>query len=149
MEKTYLPSQILMLMPGDLYKVASTLFAYQKDGEITYSKRNAEYLHLDQAVAEQCVQTLVDIKLIEPLEQAGGVWKFKINKPLIEVAKGRPLTEIPNKPLIKLSEAITWKEQATTKERTANEILGEIERLKKELMAKVKEDNNKTDELPW
>ena len=136
-------------MPGDLYKVASTLFAYQKDGEITYSKRNAEYLHLDQAVAEQCVQTLVDIKLIEPLEQAGGVYRFKINKPLIEVAKGRPLTEIPNKPLIKLSEAITWKQQATTKERTANEILGEIERLKKELMQKVKEDNNKTNELPW
>ena len=138
-----------MLMPGDLYKVASTLFAYQKDGEVTYSKRNADYMHLDQDVAEQCVQTLIDIKLIEPLEQAGGVWKFKINKPLIEVAKGRPLTEIPDKPLIKLSDAITWKQQATTKERTANELLEEIERLKKELMTKVREDNNKTDQLPW
>lgn len=139
-----------MLMPGEMYKVMDTLFAFQKeDGIITYSKRNCEFLHLDQAIVEQAIQTAINYKLIEYVDMAGGIYKFRIVLPTLEAAKMINLTEVPNKPLFKPAEAITWKQQANTKERSANEILSEIERLKKELMAKVKEDNNKTDELPW
>lgn len=137
-------------MPSDLYKVATTLFAFQKDGEITYSKRNASYLHLDQAIADQCVQTLIDYKLITYVEQSGGVYKFKINAPTIEAAKLIPLTEVPNKPLLRLSEEIKWKQQSSTKEMSPDEILGQIQVLKEMLMKKVKPtETNAPDDLPW
>lgn len=137
-------------MPGDMYKVLDTLFAFQKDGEISYSKRNCEFLHIDQAIVEQAIQTAIDYKIIEFVEQTGGVYKFRPVIATLEAAKLIPLNEVPNKPLFKPSDEIKWKEQATTKERTANELLEEIERLKKELMTKVREDNNKTNEqLPW
>lgn len=149
-EKIYLPAQVSYLMPSDLYKVATTLFAFQKDGEVTYSKRNSTYLHLDQAIADQCIQTLIDYKLITPAGQDGGVYKFKINASTIEAAKSQPLTEIPSKPVLRLSEDIKWKQQTTTKELSPEEILGQIEALKRQLMTKVKaEQNNDTDTLPW
>ena len=137
-------------MPGEMYKVMDTLFAFQKeDGTITYSKRNCEFLHLDQAIVEQAIQTAIDYKLIEYVDMAGGVYKFRIVIPTLEAAKMINLTEVPNKKLFKLSEAITWKQQATTKERSTNDILSEIEALKKELMQKVREDNNNASDLPW
>jgi len=137
-------------MPSDLFKVATTLFAFQKDGEVSYSKRNATYLHLDQAIADQCIQTLVDYKLITPTGQDGGVYKFKINASTIEAAKSQPLTEIPNKPLLKLAEDIKWKNMSNTKPMTPDEILRQIDELKKKLMVTVKaEQNNTSDDLPW
>lgn len=148
-EKIYLPAQISYLMPSDLYKVATTLFAFQKEGEVSYSKRNATYLHLDQAIADQCIQTLVDYKLITPAGQDGGVWKFKINAPVIEAAKLQPLTEIPNKPILKLSSEITFKQMSNTKPMTPEEILSQIQTLKQMLMKQVKTENNDTDNLPW
>ena len=150
MEKIYLPAQISYLMPSDLYKVATSLFAFQKDGEVSYCKRNATYLHLDQAIADQCIQTLIDYKLITFVEQSGGVYRFKINAPTIEAAKQIPLTEIPNKPLLRLSEEIKWKQQPTTKEMSPDEILGQIQALKEMLMKKVKPtETNAPDDLPW
>lgn len=134
-------------MPSDLYKVATALFAFQKDGEITYSKRNASYLHIDESIADQCIQTLINYKLIEFVEQSGGVWKFRINAPVIEAAKQTPLTAIPEKPIIRLAEEIKWKQQTSTKEMSPDEILAQIESLKRQLMSKVK-DNNDSD-LPW
>lgn len=149
-EKIYLPAQVSYLMPSDLYKVATSLFAFQKDGEVSYSKRNATYLHIDQAIADQCIQTLIDYKLITPAGQDGGVYKFKINASTIEAAKLTPLTEIPNKPLLRLSEEIKWKNQAATKAMTPEEILGQIQNLKELLMKQVKtEENNTSDGLPW
>lgn len=149
-KKTYLPYQVKMLMPGEMYKALDTLFSFQKeDGMITYSKRNCEFLHLPQPVVEQAIQTAIDYKLIEYVSQDGGVHKFRIVLPTLEAAKQIPLNEVPNKALFKPADEIKWKQQATAKERTANELLEEIERLKKELMTKVREDNNKTNELPW
>lgn len=141
--------QVKALMPGDLYKVLDALFAFQKEGTISYSKRNAEFLHLDQAIADQAIQTAVDYKLITPIEQSGGVYRFRINGAAFEAAKMTPLTEVPNKPILKLSSEITFKQQANTKELSAEEILGQIEALKRQLMTKVKEENNTSDGLPW
>ena len=150
MEKIFLPAQISYLMPSDLYKVATSLFAFQKDGEVSYSKRNASYLHIDEAIADQCIQTLIDYKLISFVEQSGGVYRFKINAPTIEAAKLIPLTEIPNKPLFKLSSEIKWKQQSTTRELSPDEILGQIQALKEMLMKKVKPtETNAPDDLPW
>lgn len=137
-------------MPSDLYKVATSLFAFQKDGEVTYSKRNASYLHIDEAIADQCIQTLIDYKLISFVEQAGGVYRFKINRATIEAVKQIPLTEVPNKPLLRLSEEIKWKQQPTTRELSPDEILGQIQALKEMLMKKIKPtETNAPDDLPW
>ena len=137
-------------MPSDLYKVATSLFAFQKEGEITYSKRNASYLHIDEAIADQCIQTLIDYKLISFVEQSGGVYRFKINRATIEAAKLIPLTEIPNKQLFKLSGEIKWKQQPTTRDLSPDEILGQIQALKEMLIKKVKPtETNAPDDLPW
>ena len=149
MNRIYLPMQIKALLPSDVYKVLDALMTFQKEGTITYSKRNAEFLHLDQAIAEQAVQTAINYKLIEPIEQAGGVYKFKINQTTLETAKLTPLTEIPNKPLLKLAETITFKQEMGTKQKTNEEILEEIRRLQAQLMANVKPENNDTNDLPW
>lgn len=150
MDKIYIPMQVKALMPGDLYKVLDALFAFQKEGTISYSKRNAEFLHLDQAITDQAIQTAVDYKLITPIEQSGGVYRFRINGAAFEAAKMTPLSEVPNKPLLKLSSEITFKNQTTTKELSPEEILGQIEALKRQLMSKVKaEQNNDADTLPW
>ena len=149
-EKIYLPYQVSMLMPGDMYKTMVALFASQKDGVISYSKRNCEFLHLDQAIVEQAIQTAIDHKLITPVEQSGGVYRFKIIQPTIEAAKMTSVTDIPNKPLLKLSTDITFKNQAITKAMSPEEILSQIQTLKQMLMKQVKtEENNDTDNLPW
>lgn len=136
-------------MPSDMYKTMITLAAFQKEGIISYSKKNADFLHLDQAVTDQVIQTAINYKLIEPLEQAGGVYKFKINQTTLETAKLTPLTEIPNKPLLKLAETITFKQEMGTKQKTNEEILEEIRKLQAQLMANVKPENNDTNDLPW
>lgn len=149
-EKIYLPYQVSMLMPGDMYKTMVALFASQKDGVISYSKRNCEFLHLDQAIVEQAIQTAIDHKLITPVEQSGGVYRFKIIQPTIEAAKMTSVTDIPNKPLLKLSTDITFKNMSNTKSMTPEEILNQIQTLKQMLMKTVKtEENNDTDNLPW
>ena len=139
-----------MLMPGDMYKTMVALFASQKDGVISYSKRNCEFLHLDQAIVEQAIQTAIDHKLITPVEQSGGVYRFKIIQPTIEAAKMTSVTDIPNKPLLKLSTDITFKNMSNTKPMTPEEILSQIQTLKQMLMKQVKtEQNNDADTLPW
>lgn len=149
-EKIYLPYQVSMLMPGDMHKTMVALFASQKDGVISYSKRNCDFLHLDQAIVEQAIQTAIDHKLITPVEQSGGVYRFKIIQPTIEAAKMTSVTDIPNKPLLRLSTDITFKQMNNTKPMTPEEILGQIEALKRQLMTKVKaEQNNDADTLPW
>ena len=150
MDKIYIPMQVKALMPGDLYKVLDALFAFQKEGTISYSKRNAEFLHLDQAIADQAIQTAVDYKLITPIEQSGGVYRFRINGAAFEAAKMTPLSEVSNKPILKLSSEITFKQMDSTKELSADEILAQIDRLKRQLMNKVKaEQTSNTDDLPW
>lgn len=149
MEKIYIPAQVSMLMPSDMYKTMITLFAFQKEGIISYSKKNADFLHLDQAVTDQVIQTAINYKLIEPIEQTGGVYKFKINQTVMETAKLTPLTEIPNKPLLKLANEITFKQEMGTKQKTNEEILEEIRKLQAQLMSNVKPENNDTNDLPW
>ena len=147
-QKIYLPYQVKMLMPGEMYKVLDTLFGFQKEGCITYSKKNCEFLHIDQAIVEQCIQTAIDKKIIEPLEMNGGVYKFKINQTTIETAKLTPLTEIPNKPILKLSEEITFKNEMGSKKPTNEQLLEQIRQLQAQLMSQVRE-NNETNDLPW
>lgn len=131
-------------MPAEMFKVMDTIFAFQKDdGIVTYSKRNAEFLHIDLAIADQCIQTAVDSKIITPIGMDGGVYKFRINEGTIEAIKQIPLPEIARKPLLKLSDEIKWKNQTSTKELSNDEILEQIRQLQSMLKKNVTED------LPW
>lgn len=137
-------------MPGDMYKVLDTLFAFQREGCITYSKRNCEFLHLDQAVVEQAIQTAINYKIIEPLEMNGGVYKFKINQATIEASKLIQLNGIPNKPLFKLADEIKFKGVMKEKPQTNEAILEQIRQLQAELKKRMEGPENNTDsDLPW
>lgn len=141
-------------MPSDMYKTMITLAAFQKEGIISYSKKNADFLHLDQAVTDQVIQTAINYKLIEPIEQTGGVYKFKINQTVMETAKLTPLTEIPNKPLLKLATDITFKQEMGSRQKTNEELLEEIRKLQAQLMDNVKVDisappEHAANDLPW
>ena len=109
--KIYLPMQIKALMPSDMYKVLDVLVAFQKEGIVSYSKRNAEFFHMDLAVADQAIQTAIDIKLLIPVEKDGGVYKFRINEDVIKRAQEVNLKDISSKKMIKLSTDITFKSQ--------------------------------------
>lgn len=148
-QKIFIPHQLKALLPPEMYKVLDTLFAFQKEGIISYSKRNSEFLHIDQAICDQCIQTAIDKKIIAPVEQSGGVYRFKINKELMEVAKNIPLTEIPHKALLKLSSEITFKELMKTKQPSNEELMEQIRRLQAQLMNQVVKDNNGDSGLPW
>lgn len=147
--------QVKALLPSDMYKVLDALMAFQKEGgTITYSKRNAEFLHLPVEITDQAIQTAINYKLIEPLEQAGGVYKFKINQTTLETAKLTPLTEIPNKPLLKLATDITFKQEMGSRQKTNEELLEEIRKLQAQLMDNVKIDisappEHAANDLPW
>lgn len=148
MEKIYIPAQVSMLMPSDMYKVMTTLTAFQKEGIISYSRRNAQFLHLDEAIADQAIQTAINYKIIEPVSAEGGVYRFKLVQPTLEAAKLVQLTDIPNKPLLKPAESIEFKETMKTKQPSNEELLEKIRQLQAQLMTQVKE-NNDTDSLPW
>lgn len=144
MNRIFLPLQLKALMPADMFKVMDTIFGFQKeDGMVTYSKRNAEFLHIDQAIADQCIQTAVDRKIITPVGMDGGVYKFKINEGTIEAIKHIPLPEIARKPLLKLSDEIKFKEVGKSKPLSNDEILEQI----RQLQAMLKK--NVTEDLPW
>ena len=139
-----------MLMPSDMYKTMITLAAFQKEGIISYSKKNADFLHLDQAVTDQVIQTAINYKLIEPIEQTGGVYKFRINQTVMETAKLTPLTEIPNKPLLKLADEIKFKQEMGSRQPSTEALLEQIRQLQAQLMTQVKNENNEcNDALPW
>lgn len=148
MDKIYLSYQVKMLLPGDVYKVLDTLFAFQKEGCITYSKRNCEFLHMEQPIVEQAIQTAINAKIITPVEMAGGVYKFKIVAETIEKAKLVQLTDIPNKPLLKLAEEITFKQTMNKPEPSTEALLEQIRVLQAQLMNQMK-DNKTEDGLPW
>lgn len=148
MEKIYLPHQLKALLPAEMYKVLDTLFAFQKEGIVTYSKRNADFLHLDNAITDQAIQTAINYKIIAPIEMAGGVYKFKIVGETIEKAKLVQLTDIPNKPLLKLADEITFKQTMNKPEPSTEALLEQIRVLQAQLMNQMK-DNKTEDGLPW
>jgi hypothetical protein len=151
MDKIYLPMQVKALLPSDVYKVLDALMTFQKEGgTITYSKRNAEFLHLPVEITDQAIQTAINYNLIKPIEMSGGVYKFKINQTAIEVAKAVPLTKIPNNSLLKLADEIKFKQEMGTKQPSTEALLEQIRQLQAQLMTQVKNENNEgNDGLPW
>ena len=108
--RIYLPLQIKALLPAEAYKVIDLLTVFQKeDGTVSYSKRNAEFLHMDEVICEQAVQTAIDIKLFLPVGVDGGVYRFKLNTDVIKRAQEVSLKDIPEKKMINLSGNITFK----------------------------------------
>ena len=146
-QKIYLPHQLKALLPSDAYKVLDTLMSFQKEGIISYSKRNADFLHLDSAITDQVIQTAIDRKIIAPVEQSGGVYRFKILTETIEKAKEIQMTDIPKYPLIELSEEITFKNEMGKKEKSAEQLIAEIAELKRQLMSKM--NNPVPNDLPF
>lgn len=110
-QKIFLPLQCKALLPSDCYKVLDTLFAVQKDGKISYSKRNAQFLHLDEAICDQAIQTAIDKKLIVLEAKEGGVWTFTINSEQLEKFKNVKLQDVPGIKLIDMSTEITFKHE--------------------------------------
>lgn len=154
MEKIYLSYQVKMMMPGDMYKVMDTLFAFQKEGQISYSKRNCEFLHLDQSVVEQAIQTAINYKLIKPVEMAGGIYRFDINSTVLEASKLIELKDVPTKPLFKLADEIKFKNEMGRKgvesSMTTEQMLAQIQILQSMIKRKMEEpENNADSDLPW
>ena len=152
--KIYLPFQLKALFSPEMYKVMDVLFGFQKEGIISYSKRNCEFLHLPQPVVEQCVQTAVDRKIIEPVELAGGVYRFRIISSTIEAYRQVALADVSDGTPFKLSEEITFKnigkQQPEQKRLSNEEILAQLSALRQQLAANLKGEENKgLDDLPW
>ena len=108
-KKTYLPMQVKYLMPESMYKVIDALVVFQKDGIMSYSKKMCEYLHMDESIVEQCIQTAIDMKLFTLAEKNGGIFKFKLNEDTIKKMNEIPLKDVNHIKLITLSTEIRFK----------------------------------------
>lgn len=155
-QKIYLPFQLKALFTPEMYKVMDVLFGFQKEGIISYSKRNCEFLHMPQEVVEKCVQTAVDRRLIEPVELAGGVYRFRINASTIEGYRQVALSQVSDGTPFKLSEEITFREigkkggVGDIKSLSNEEILHQLNVLKEQLAKNLRgDDNDKFNDLPW
>lgn len=108
--RIYLPAQLKALMPEQMLKVIDLLFIFQKeDATITYSKKNSLFLHMDEVITDQAIQTAIDINLILPVGVENGIYKFKINQDVIKKFQEIALKDIQDKNLINLSGNITFK----------------------------------------
>lgn len=110
-KRIYLPLQLKVLMQPEMYKTADVLFASQKDGKITYSKRNSQFLKLDEAITDQAVQTLIDKKIIAPEGKENGYWRFRIIEETLEKYKALDWETVGSAGLIPLSEEIKFKNE--------------------------------------
>lgn len=108
--RIYLPAQLKALMPEQMLKVIDLLFIFQKeDATITYSKKNSLFLHMDEVITDQAIQTAIDINLLLPVGVENGIYKFKINQDVIKKFQEIALKDIQDKNLINLSGNITFK----------------------------------------
>lgn len=108
--RIYLPAQLKALMPEQMLKVIDLLFIFQKeDATITYSKKNSLFLHMEEVITDQAIQTAIDINLLLPVGVENGIYKFKINQDVIKKFQEIALKDIQDKNLINLSGNITFK----------------------------------------
>lgn len=112
-KKIYLPMQMKCLMPDTLYKVIDSLFAFQKDGIVNYSKKTCECLHIDIAIFEQCVQTGINVGILSFVEKDGGIYKFKINEEAISKFRNIEWKDVPNIKMIGLATEIKFKNNSS------------------------------------
>jgi len=98
-------------MSPEMYKTTDVLFASQKDGKITYSKRNSQFLKLDEAITDQVVQTLIDKKIIAPVGKENGYWSFRIIDETLEKYRALDWETVGSAGLIPLSEEIKFKNE--------------------------------------
>ena len=156
-QRIFLPLQLYALMPEPMMKLIYLLTVFQKEnGEIWYSRRNAYFAHIDEALCDQSIQTAVDIGMISLVGKEGGIFKFKISNDFLEKVQKIPLKDIPEKKAIKLSTEITFKNE---KSQSPDEMSpDEMKRMIQILSARLNEEENvrklikKNDEvndLPW
>ena len=164
-KKTYLPMQVKYLMPESMYKVIDALVVFQKDGIMSYSKKMCEYLHMDESIVEQCIQTAIDMKLFTLAEKNCGIFKFKLNEDTIKKMNEIVLKDVNHIKLIKLATEIKFKNNSSeskpasdfddmSEEDMKKMILMMQARLKeREEVSKIVklacEPTNNVDDLPW
>lgn len=112
-KKIYLPMQVKYLMPESMYKVIDALVVFQKEGIVSYSKKMCEYLHMDEPIVEQCVQTAIDINLFTPIDKNGGIFRFKINEDTVKKMNEIVLKDVNHIKLITLSTEIKFKNNSS------------------------------------
>lgn len=153
--RIYLPLKLQMLMTPELHKLTSVLFAFQKEGIVTYSHKNAEFCKMDASLCDQLIQTLVDRKIITPVPKDDNYWKFRINTDTLQRFNEATWDDINGASLIKLSEEIKFnKTEAVPSESDEFEKMSksQLERLMKRIQQEIRtmEDAEKSDDgLPW
>ena len=141
-KKTYLPMQMKCLMPDTMYKVIDSLFAFQKDGIVNYSKKTCECLHIDVSIFEQCVQTGINVGILSFVEKDGGIYRFKINEEGINKFRNIEWKDVPNIKMIGLATEVKFKSDAKpAKQSTEFEDMSEddMKRMMLMLQARLKE----------
>lgn len=149
--------KLKVIMTPELYKVADALFAYQKDGMVSYSKKTAALLHMDVAVADQMIQTLVDRKIISSAGQENGVWKFKVDQGTINRFNEASWEDIGKAQLMSVATEITFKNVQPPRQEygmvtmSTEEMMAQMQKLQAMIMMKqqLEKTNNVQDGLPY
>lgn len=153
-ERFYLPMQLKSLLEPNTYKVVDALFAYQQNGEVTYSSSTARMLHLDEEIADRAVQTAINLNLLIQKPKKEQYYVFAINNKVIESYKVMDWNDAKKSDIINLADAVYFKQDdkkpASVQPNQPNmeDMMAQLAQLQQQI-AMMTSKGNKNDGLPY
>ena len=148
----YLPMQLKALLEPNIYKVVDALFAYQQNGEVTYSSSTARMLHMDEEIADRAVQTIINLNLLVQKPKKEQYYVFAINNKVIEGYRSMDWNDAKKSDIISLADAVYFKQQDDKKpaseQPNMEDMMAQLAQLQQQI-AMMTSKGNKNDGLPY
>lgn len=149
----YLPMQLKALLEPNIYKVVDALFAYQQNGEVTYSSSTARMLHMDEEIADRAVQTIINLNLLVQKPKKEQYYVFAINNKVIEGYRSMDWNDAKKSDIINLADAVYFKQQQDDKKPASEQpnmedMMAQLAQLQQQI-AMMTSKGNKNDGLPY
>ena len=156
-KRIYPSSQLVCALDARVLKVLMWILGWQNQGSVKYyPKQFAKACKMTEDEVDLCIQTLVDIKLID-VGRIDQTWMLTPNAERFQKYYDVPISKVIESNGIPMAKEVTWNVEEEQKQDIADmseqEITAMILRLQAQLNEKkqVKElvKNNEPDDLPW
>lgn len=156
-KRIYPASQLVCALDARVLKVLMWILGWQNQGSVKYyPKQFAKACKMTEDEVDLCIQTLVDIKLID-VGRIDQTWMLTPNAERFQKYYDVPISKVIESNGIPMAKEVTWNVEEEQKQDIADmseqEITAMILRLQAQLNEKkqVKElvKNNEPDDLPW
>ena len=138
-KRIYPSQQLVCCLDPRVLKVFLWLCGWQSQGEIKlYVSQMAKYLHLTEEEVARCIQTLVDIKLLEVIK-VERQWIAKLNAAQVDKYFKIPIAKIVEGKGIPMAESATWNQVEAPRKDTARMSDAELRLMIQSLQAQLAE----------